>query len=92
VSGERGDEQGEMGQCLSSEQDLTEEGKKAKLQSAKIDRDLYEYAKREMNVVKILMLGKSLFLSITLHSMGFIDMGTYVYIAKASEIGKQKRK
>ncbi|XP_071245841.1 guanine nucleotide binding protein (G protein) alpha v1 [Salvelinus alpinus] len=46
-----------MGQCLSSEQDLTEEGKKAKLQSAKIDRDLYEYAKREMNVVKILMLG-----------------------------------
>uniref|UniRef100_A0A4W5LF12 Phosphate cytidylyltransferase 2, ethanolamine n=1 Tax=Hucho hucho TaxID=62062 RepID=A0A4W5LF12_9TELE len=60
-----------MGQCLSSEQDLTEEGKKAKLQSAKIDRDLYEYAKREMNVVKILMLGKSL-----LNSKGFIGMGS----------------
>ncbi|XP_028978088.2 guanine nucleotide binding protein (G protein) alpha v1 [Esox lucius] len=47
----------EMGLCLGSEQDLTEEGKKAKIQSVKIDRDLYEYAKREMNVVKILMLG-----------------------------------
>lgn len=44
-----------MGLCLGSE--VTEEGKKAKIQSVKIDRDLYEYAKREMNVVKILLLG-----------------------------------
>lgn len=46
-----------MGLCLGT--DLTEEDKKAKIQSAHIDRDLYEYAKREMNVVKILMLGKN---------------------------------
>lgn len=45
-----------MGLCLGSE--VTEEGKKAKIHSSQIDRDLYEYAKREMNVVKILMLGK----------------------------------
>ncbi|MBN3300615.1 GNAO protein, partial [Amia calva] len=44
-----------MGLCLGSE--MTEEGKKAKIHSDRIDRDLYEYAKREMNVVKILMLG-----------------------------------
>ncbi|KAI7790842.1 guanine nucleotide binding protein (G protein) alpha v1 [Triplophysa rosa] len=44
-----------MGLCLGT--DLTEDDKKAKIQSAQIDRDLYEYAKREMNVVKILMLG-----------------------------------
>ncbi|RXN30497.1 guanine nucleotide-binding G(o) subunit alpha-like protein [Labeo rohita] len=44
-----------MGLCLGSE--VTEEGKKAKIHSSQIDRDLYEYAKREMNVVKILMLG-----------------------------------
>ncbi|XP_041838472.1 guanine nucleotide binding protein (G protein) alpha v1 isoform X3 [Melanotaenia boesemani] len=43
-----------MGLCLGTE--ITEE-KKAKIHSAKIDRDLYEYAKREMNVVKILLLG-----------------------------------
>ncbi|XP_041820476.1 guanine nucleotide binding protein (G protein) alpha v1 isoform X3 [Chelmon rostratus] len=43
-----------MGLCLGTE--ITEE-KKARIQSAKIDRDLYEYAKREMNVVKILLLG-----------------------------------
>ncbi|XP_066560676.1 guanine nucleotide binding protein (G protein) alpha v1 [Amia ocellicauda] len=44
-----------MGLCLGSE--MTEEGKKAKIHSDRIDRDLYEYAKREMNLVKILMLG-----------------------------------
>lgn len=45
-----------MGLCLGTE--VTEE-KKAKIHSAKIDRDLYEYAKREMNVVKILLLGET---------------------------------
>lgn len=44
-----------MGLCLGSE--VTEEEKTAKIHSTKIDRDLYEYAKREMNVVKILLLG-----------------------------------
>ncbi|XP_036377973.1 guanine nucleotide binding protein (G protein) alpha v1 isoform X1 [Megalops cyprinoides] len=44
-----------MGLCLGSE--MTEDAKKAKIHSAKIDRELYEDAKREMNVVKILMLG-----------------------------------
>ncbi|KAG7242859.1 hypothetical protein INR49_018114 [Caranx melampygus] len=43
-----------MGLCL--HQDITEEGKKAKLQSCKIEQDLCEHAKIEMNVVKILML------------------------------------
>ncbi|XP_003972082.1 guanine nucleotide binding protein (G protein) alpha v1 [Takifugu rubripes] len=43
-----------MGLCLGTE--LTEE-KKARIRSAKIDRDLYEFAKMEMNVVKILLLG-----------------------------------
>ena len=45
-----------MGVCL--HQDVTEEGKKAKLQSSKIEQDLCEHARTEMNVVKILMLGK----------------------------------
>lgn len=45
-----------MGLCLGTE--LTEE-KKARISSAKIDRDLYEFAKMEMNVVKILLLGES---------------------------------
>ncbi|PWA16965.1 hypothetical protein CCH79_00012696 [Gambusia affinis] len=44
-----------MGLCLGTED--TEDEKKAKINSAKIDRDLYECAKREMNVVKILILG-----------------------------------
>ncbi|KAF7658655.1 hypothetical protein LDENG_00009680 [Lucifuga dentata] len=44
-----------MGLCLGAE--ITEEEKKAKIHSAKIDRELYESAKREMNVVKILLLG-----------------------------------
>ncbi|XP_071329685.1 guanine nucleotide-binding protein G(o) subunit alpha-like [Trachinotus anak] len=44
-----------MGLCL--HQDITEEGKKAKLQSSKIEQDLCEHARTEMNVVKILMLG-----------------------------------
>ncbi|XP_073350894.1 guanine nucleotide-binding protein G(o) subunit alpha-like [Pagrus major] len=44
-----------MGMCL--HQDITEEGKKAKLQSSRIEQDLCDHAKTEMNVVKILMLG-----------------------------------
>uniref|UniRef100_A0A3Q2PT77 Guanine nucleotide binding protein (G protein) alpha v1 n=1 Tax=Fundulus heteroclitus TaxID=8078 RepID=A0A3Q2PT77_FUNHE len=43
-----------MGLCLGTED--TEE-KTARVRSAKIDRELYESAKREMNVVKILILG-----------------------------------
>lgn len=45
-----------MGMCL--HQEITEETKKAKLQSSKIEQDLCEHARAEMNVVKILMLGK----------------------------------
>ncbi|XP_045899052.1 guanine nucleotide-binding protein G(o) subunit alpha-like isoform X1 [Micropterus dolomieu] len=44
-----------MGMCL--HQEITEEGKKAKLQSSKIEHDLCEHSRTEMNVVKILMLG-----------------------------------
>ncbi|KAJ8362837.1 hypothetical protein SKAU_G00116680 [Synaphobranchus kaupii] len=44
-----------MGLCFGSE--MTEDGKRAKIHSAKLDRELYEHAKRELNVVKILMLG-----------------------------------
>lgn len=44
-----------MGMCL--HQDITEEDKKAKMQSSKIEQDLCEHAKTEMNVVKILLLG-----------------------------------
>ncbi|XP_031168260.1 guanine nucleotide-binding protein G(o) subunit alpha-like isoform X1 [Sander lucioperca] len=43
------------GMCL--HQDITDEGKKAKLQSSKIEQDLCDHARAEMNVVKILMLG-----------------------------------
>lgn len=45
-----------MGMCF--HQEITEESKKAKLQSSKIEQDLCEHARTEMNVVKILMLGK----------------------------------
>lgn len=45
-----------MGLCLGTE---TTEEKKARIHSARIDRELYESAKREMNVVKILLLGGS---------------------------------
>ncbi|XP_040918435.1 guanine nucleotide-binding protein G(o) subunit alpha-like isoform X2 [Toxotes jaculatrix] len=44
-----------MGMCL--HQDITEEDKKAKVRSSKIEQDLCEHARTEMNVVKILMLG-----------------------------------
>ncbi|XP_074553073.1 guanine nucleotide-binding protein G(o) subunit alpha-like [Halichoeres trimaculatus] len=44
-----------LGMCL--HQDITEEGKKAKMQSSKIEQDLCEHARTEMNVVKILLLG-----------------------------------
>lgn len=42
--------------CL--HQDVTEESKKAKLHSSQIEQDLCEQARTEMNVVKILMLGR----------------------------------
>lgn len=45
-----------MGICLHG--DITEEGKNAKLQNSKIEKDLCEHARTEMNVVKLLMLGK----------------------------------
>lgn len=45
-----------MGMCL--HQETNEESKKAKLKSSKIEQDLYEQARSEINVVKILMLGK----------------------------------
>ncbi|XP_068585051.1 guanine nucleotide binding protein (G protein) alpha v1 isoform X2 [Cebidichthys violaceus] len=45
-----------MGLCLGTEVPEEEE-KKARIHSTRIDRDLYESAKREMNVVKILLLG-----------------------------------
>lgn len=44
-----------MGMCL--QQDVTEEGKRAKLHSSKIEQEICEEAKAEKNVVKILMLG-----------------------------------
>eukprot|EP00066_Takifugu_rubripes_P002647 XP_003964702.2 PREDICTED: guanine nucleotide-binding protein G(o) subunit alpha-like isoform X1 [Takifugu rubripes] len=44
-----------MGMCL--DQDVSEESKRAKLQSSKIEQDLCEHARTEMNVVKILLLG-----------------------------------
>ncbi|KAM4598161.1 guanine nucleotide-binding protein G(o) subunit alpha-like [Polymixia lowei] len=46
-----------MGMCL--HQHVAEEDKKAKLQSSKIEQDLCEHAKSEMNVIKILMLGSA---------------------------------
>lgn len=47
-----------MGLCLGTE--VTEDEKKARTHSSKIDRELYESAKRELNVVKILLLGETL--------------------------------
>ncbi|XP_068606433.1 guanine nucleotide-binding protein G(o) subunit alpha-like [Brachionichthys hirsutus] len=44
-----------MGMCL--HRDVTEESKKAKLQSFKIEQELCEHAKAEGNVKKMLMLG-----------------------------------
>ncbi|KAK2833423.1 hypothetical protein Q5P01_017312 [Channa striata] len=44
-----------VGMCL--QQEFTEEAKKAKLQNSKIEQDLCEQARTEMNVMKILMLG-----------------------------------
>ncbi|XP_061892826.1 guanine nucleotide binding protein (G protein) alpha v1 isoform X1 [Entelurus aequoreus] len=44
-----------MGMCL--HQDITEDAKKAKLQSSKIEQDLFEQARSEINVFKILILG-----------------------------------
>nr|XP_020476612.1 guanine nucleotide-binding protein G(o) subunit alpha-like isoform X2 [Monopterus albus] len=44
-----------LGMC--PRQDITEEQKKAKVQSSKIEQDLCEHARAEMNVVKILLLG-----------------------------------
>lgn len=71
-----------MGLCLGSE--VTEEGKKAKIHSSQIDRDLYEYAKREMNVVKILMLGNTalilLICPLLLVKITWILMFTWAYL------------
>ena len=50
-----------MGLCLGS--DGAEEDKAARTHSGRIDRDLYESAKRDMNVVKILLLGKKVSLT-----------------------------
>lgn len=47
-----------MRMCL--HRDVTEESKQAKVQNSKIEEDLREHAKAEMNVVKMLMLGRSL--------------------------------
>ncbi|XP_068435188.1 guanine nucleotide-binding protein G(o) subunit alpha-like [Clinocottus analis] len=44
-----------LGMCM--HQDITEEDKKAKLRSSKIEQDLCDHARTEVNVVKILMLG-----------------------------------
>ncbi|XP_061830131.1 guanine nucleotide binding protein (G protein) alpha v1 isoform X1 [Nerophis lumbriciformis] len=44
-----------MGMCV--HQDIREEAKKAKLQSSKIEQDLFEQARSEINVFKILILG-----------------------------------
>ncbi|XP_075880401.1 guanine nucleotide-binding protein G(o) subunit alpha-like isoform X1 [Nelusetta ayraudi] len=44
-----------MGMCL--QQDNNEESKNAKMKSSKIEQDLHEQARSEVNVVKILMLG-----------------------------------
>ncbi|XP_037332306.2 guanine nucleotide-binding protein G(o) subunit alpha-like isoform X2 [Pungitius pungitius] len=44
-----------MGMCFHPK--LSEDCKKAKLQSSKIEQDLHEHARNEMHVVKILMLG-----------------------------------
>ncbi|XP_029293938.1 guanine nucleotide-binding protein G(o) subunit alpha-like [Cottoperca gobio] len=43
--------------CMGMCQDVTEEGKRAKVQSSKIEQDIGEHARTEMNVVRILMLG-----------------------------------
>lgn len=43
--------------ALCIQRDITEERKKAELQSSRIEQDLSEYAKAEMKVVKILLLG-----------------------------------
>lgn len=70
-----------MGLCLGSEG--TEEGMKAKIHSSQIDRDLYEYAKREMNVVKILMLGKTCPIQMFVHlpiAFSRNNMGFNVYM------------
>lgn len=71
-----------MGLCLGT--DLTEEDKKAKIHSSQIDRDLYEYAKREMNVVKILMLGKkTLILDVCSPGLSF-GFNLYHYLHRLS--------
>ncbi|XP_024863630.1 guanine nucleotide-binding protein G(o) subunit alpha isoform X2 [Kryptolebias marmoratus] len=44
-----------LGMCL--QQDITEESKRAKLKSSKIEQDLWEEAEAERRVIKILMLG-----------------------------------
>ncbi|XP_041720197.2 guanine nucleotide-binding protein G(o) subunit alpha [Coregonus clupeaformis] len=43
--------------CIHPVSDVTEEEKRAKIQNSKIERDLFEQAKLEVNVIKILLLG-----------------------------------
>lgn len=44
--------------CIHPVPDVTEDEKRAKIQSSNIERDLFEQAKLEVNVIKILLLGK----------------------------------
>lgn len=77
-----------MGMC--SHPKLTEEGKKAKLRSSKIEQDLYEHARNEMNVVKILMLGKSKALMSIIRfdqSVAFMKRRIF-FVSGAAESGK----
>ncbi|XP_042198321.1 guanine nucleotide binding protein (G protein) alpha v1 [Callorhinchus milii] len=67
-----------MGLCLGS--DASAEEREARIRSEKIDRALYEFAKQEFNVVKILLLGAAESGKSTLvkqmkiiHSHGFSD-------------------
>ncbi|XP_064866717.1 guanine nucleotide-binding protein G(o) subunit alpha-like isoform X2 [Oncorhynchus nerka] len=43
--------------CIHPVPDVTEDEKRAKIQSSNIERDLFEQAKLEVNVIKILLLG-----------------------------------
>lgn len=44
--------------CIHPVPDVTEDEKRAKIQSSNIEQDLFEQAKLEVNVIKILLLGK----------------------------------
>lgn len=44
--------------CIHPVPDVTEDEKRAKIQSSNIEQDLFEQAKLEVNVIKLLLLGK----------------------------------